>query len=115
VLLGLIAVIATPFVFFVAYSEVMEKTEIFSFEAKATPPANPQVIQISGTLKSSVLVVSKIQRTVRDRCMSVTVNATFARNPLRHGSSSTFHERIEVPPDVDRIVFGQRRAVVWQR
>jgi hypothetical protein len=115
VLITLIAVVGTFVALFFSYNEVMERDEIFSFRALSVPENHAELIQLSGTLKSGVLVVKSVTTKLENHVMLIRVNATFAWDAVRRGTSSSFAVKVDVPPGVDRVVCGRHRDFLWER
>jgi len=77
----------------------------------ALPAPDGQSVRIAGLAMHSALMVHRIETLRETRSLRVRVLLRMAKE----GASGSFETVVQVPKDVDRILFGDEGVVIWER
>lgn len=100
-----------PMVLALCSGMVLEYEDVhgFSYEVKERPGGSR--LRIQGLAFHSALAVKELKTAVEGRTMFVKVLLV----PAKTGLSGRFDYQLDVPNNVDSIVFGAQRYPIWKR
>ena len=89
----------------------LELENVQFFQAQETRQGDTLKLRISGLAMHSSLAIGRISATEKGDTMNITV----ALVPARKGLSGNMDYEVEIPPHINAINFGTRKAKIWQR
>lgn len=93
---------------------VLEYKDVGYFDTReiSTVKNNRQYLLISGESNSSSLNIGEIKETLENKDMVVRVYTTLSRANNKDGS---FMHAVKIDNNIDRILFGNEKRVIWER
>jgi hypothetical protein len=92
-------------------SRILEINDI-DLRAQAISASAPEIIKLSGLIRHSSLGISKVETAQTGETLQVRVYAALVSDANPNGDLDV---ALEVPASVNRIVFGEKKSVIWTR
>jgi hypothetical protein len=91
-------------------SRVLEIDDIEPLRVQAISASSPEIIKLSGLIRHSTLGISRVETAQTGEILQVRVYAALVSDANPNGD---LDYALEVPASVERIVFGNKKSVIW--
>lgn len=104
-------IISTAFVCGEGVGTILERSDIQYFKVNETLEDGLVHLEISGLAFHSSMAVKEVTTKVDGKTLCMLVHLV----PARKGLSGNFKYNLSIKSDIDRVSFGNSKAIIWRR
>lgn len=109
---AVVVLVASSLAAFFLYSTVVPRKSLQELHLSEFDPDGHLTVTVDGRLLGGIMAVHDATQYQRGGGIVLLVRAGITRPGLR---DATFHYKIQMPSDVDKISFGNAEDVIWRR